>query len=322
MNYLIITVRFIWAQKWKILSLVSFALIFLFLLFPFKDLNDYLSSQVSLFTQNKVYMQFEDMNLNPLTTTVTFNNISFETSEIESLGLDKLSATPSIFALIKKQPGGQITADGLFGGHVEIKVVPGEKLSSGAAKTNIDLMAEKVSLKKLRETLKISLPLNGSAALNSKLTVDLSFKEQQPDGEITAIVDNFEMPITSVELPDLGSITLPEIKFKQVDIRGKLAGGKLTIDSAKLGSASDDLSGLLKGEVLINLQMNASGKLVPVMGGYTLVFDLATKPAFKEKAKFFLDLIDNYKREENGLSHYKFKLHAANNFETPRMTAP
>ncbi|AZZ37133.1 type II secretion system protein GspN [Bdellovibrio sp. qaytius] len=309
MDMIIKTFRFVWSQKFRILFTVVFALVFLFILFPFKDLNDFVSGQVSNLTQNSVYLQFEDMHMNPLTTSISLDGVLVETSTIDGLNINSISASPSIAALFKRQPGGKIVAEGFFGGHAEVKLTPLATLESGALKANLDVTTENISLKSLRDTLKIQIPLSGAMNINASVTADMSFKEQ-PDGDVAIVIDNFEMPGTSINSPNFGSIALPEIKFKQIDVKGKLAGGKLVIENAKLGNPADDLSGTLKGDIAISIQ-NIGGTARPILGGYNFNIDLIAKPAFVQRAQFFLSFIDQYKKEEKGSSRYRLKLQAA-----------
>lgn len=316
MDALIKIFRFIWTQKFKILFTLGCALIFLFLLFPFKDLNDFVSGQVSRLTQNKVYLQFEDMHLNPVTASISMDQVKVETSEIDGLNIDSLSASPSLMALFKRQPGGKLIAEGFLGGSTEIKLTPLEKLDNGALKANVTLSSENISLKNMRETLKIAIPLNGSTKIDAVVTADMSFREQ-PDGEVVIVIDRFEMPPSMVNTP-IGPLNLPEIKFNQIDVKGKLSNGKLQIESAKLGSSTDELSGTLKGDIDIRFE-NIGGQPRPRMGGYNLSVDLASKPAFQEKNRSLLGLIDQFRRDDKGVSRYSFKLQAANTDMPPSM---
>ena len=183
MNLIIKTIRFLLAHKWKIVSTVLMTVVFLFVFFPFKDLNDFISTQVSRITNKTVYFQFEDLSLNPLTTSLTLDNAIVETAALDGLTMDQFSIKPSVLALIKKQPGGHLHIDGLLGGNLDVSIAPGEKLESGLFKSVVDLSADKLSLKKIHETFKLSIPITGDLNINTKLTADLTFAEQ-PDGEI------------------------------------------------------------------------------------------------------------------------------------------
>lgn len=317
MDAIIKLFRFVWGQKWKIVATLCFTLMFLFLMFPFKDLNDFISGKVSQLTQNQVYLQFDDMSINPVLAAISLDGVLVETSTIDGININSIAASPSLAALVKRQPGGKLTAEGFLGGNIEAKLTPLETLESGALKAKVEIATEGLSLKDLRDTLKLQIPLKGSTNINTTLTADMSFKEQ-PDGDVAIVIDNFEMPSSSINSPNFGSLSLPEIKFKQIDLRGKLSNGKLIIENAKLGNSSDDLSGTLKGDIAIRIE-NVGGQARPMMGGYNLSIDLTAKPAFVERAQFFLNFIDQFKREENGASRYRLKLQAANSNMPPSM---
>lgn len=309
MNGLILAIKFLFQHKLKIISALSLTVLFIFLLFPFKDLNDFVSSQISLLTQKKVYLQFNDMSLNLLTTSVHLDQVTVETAALDDLTIDRLSASPSLMALLKRQPGGSLELEGLFKGQAQIRLAPLAKMENGASKSQLDISAEKISLKELRNTLQLSLPLQGTLQLNSKVAADLSMTEQ-PEGELTALINQFEIPSANVEIPNMGSLNLPDLKFKQVELKGKLANGKLTLEKTTLGSPADELYGQIKGDINMRFQ-NMNGQIVPVMGGYNLNIDLTVKPSFKDKAQFFLGFIDNYKTEAAGATQYKFKLQSS-----------
>lgn len=310
MDAIIKTFRFLWLHKWKSTFLLSMISLFLLLLFPFKDLNDFISAQIAGLTQNKIYLQFEDMHVNPLTASVSLDQVTLETAELESLNIASISASPSFAALLKRQPGGTVSLDGLFGGQAEMKLIPLETLESGALKAQIDFSSDNLSLRQIHQTFKLSIPFTGSTNIKTSITADLSFKEQ-PNGDLSIIINNFIMPSTTLNTAQMGSLNLPELKFKQIDIKGKLASGKFVIENAKLGNASDDFSGTLKGDINIRLE-NMGGQIQPQIGGYNLNIDLQAKPAFVQRAQFFLGFIDQFKTESNGISRYRLKLQAAN----------
>ena len=301
MNQIIIAFRFLLKHKWKISLVFLCTSVFLFLLFPLSDLNDFITSKISQATNNKVFLQFNEMHLNPVTTTLSLDQVVLETEQIDNLTISKLSATPSLLALASKQPGGKVFAEGLLGGTLNLKVAP-----AGTAKSDLDLVIEKISLKEVRKLFSLNLPIGGSLDLNANMIIDPAFIEQ-PEGDLQIKIQKFELQTGSIQLPDLGSINLPEIKFATVDLKGKMQGGRFLIENGKLGSPSDDFSGSIKGDVGITIQ-NMNGQMKPIVNSYNLSIDLQAKPAFKDRASFFLNFIDQYKKEESGLTRYKFKL--------------
>lgn len=312
MNYIIRFFRFIFQHKWKILTTVFFVFIFLFVLFPFKDLNDFISSKISALTQNKVFVQFDDLSINPLSTTLHLDKVFVETEQLDHLNIEKLSATPSIMALIAKKPGGTLNAQGVLGGNAVLKVTPHKDDKSnnsdvqGNFKADINLTTENLSLKELRKVLALQLPLEGAVNLNTNLTVDSAFVEQ-PEGDVQISIQKFVLSSATVQIPDLGALNVPELRLSVVDLKGKMQNGKFTIETGKLGSASDELNGTIRGEIGLMFQ-NMNGQIHPVVNSYNISIDLLAKPIFKDRASFFLSFIDQYKRDEAGSTRYKFKL--------------
>ena len=305
MNYIILFFRFIYQHIGKILSAVILCVIFIFVLFPFSDLNDFISSKISELTQKKVFVQFEDMHINPLSPSVSLDQVHLEAGNIDNLSIDSIMAKPSLMALIKRQAGGHLTADGLFKGQLDLKLTPISTLESGAQKLTIDLEAQKMNLQDVRKTLKLSLPLTGIAQLTSHLNVDSSFQEQ-PDGEFQATIDSFDLVSASLNL-GMDVLNLPDIKMKKIDIKGKLNNGKITIDSGKLGLPTDDLFGQVTGEIGLKISM-AGGKPTPEIGNISVNIDLTAKQAFKDKASLFLTLLSQCVRDNGGVTQIKCKV--------------
>jgi type II secretion system protein N len=314
MNYLIHFFRFIKSNFGKILLTILFFVVFTISLFPLGDLSEFVSSRVSALTGNQVYIQFDKLHLNPLSPSIGMENILLETHSLENLTIGNLTAAPSILALISKKPGGQLTAENVLSGNAMIKVNP----STVKDKSNVDISLEKISLKDLRRTMNLSLPISGQLNLNAQALVDLAFAEQ-PDGDLTATIQKFELAGGSINLPDLGSLTLPEVKFTSVDLKSKFQAGKFVIDNMRLGTAADDLSGTITGDMTLMIQ-NINGQMSPVVNGYTLSIDLLAKQSFKDRASFFLSFIDRFQTVDASGTRYKFKLVSVSPGAPPQMT--
>jgi type II secretion system protein N len=314
MNSIIISFRFLLKHKWKISLVFLATTFFLLFLFPLGDLNDFISSKISQATNNKVFLQFDEMHLNPLTSTLGLDKVTLETEDIDHLQIDKLTATPSLFALLKKQPGGQISAEGLLGGNLNLKLSPSSaalknadsKTETSLQKSDIELTLEKISLKEIKKTFALHFPISGTLEATATLNIDPAFIDQ-PEGDITASLKKFELQTSTVNLPSLGSLNLPEIKFSTVEFKGKLQGGRFLIETAKLGSPTDDFFGTLKGDVAVTIQ-NMNGQMIPIVNSYNLSIDLLAKSAFKDRTSILNLISDNYKTEESGSTRYKFKL--------------
>ncbi len=318
MNYIIHFFRFLKNNFGKILLTALFFVVFVFMLFPFGDLSDFVSSKVSTLTGNQIYLQFDKLNINPFSTSIALDNVLLETKQIENLTIKNLTAIPSVLALISKKPGGQIIAEGILSGRAAVKVSPHAGDKTEAPKSNLDLSLEKISLKDLRHTLNLNFPLSGQLNLNAQAVVDPTFIEQ-PEGEMNASIQKFEITSGTINLPDLGSLNLPEIKFTSIDLKTKFQAGKLVIESGKIGSPGDELVGTVKGDLNLVVQ-NINGQIFPVINGYNISIDLVAKSNFVERAGFFLSFIDRFQSADPGGTRYKFKLVSTSAGMPPQMS--
>lgn len=331
MNYIIIGFRFIKNNIGKFFIALSFFICFLFLLFPFSDLNDLISAKVYELSHKSIYLQFDKLNINPLTTSVSVNNLIVEAPNLPSLSSSEVTFSPllNFSTLINQKPGGHIQAKGFLKGDVSLTLTPighSESTPSGKndAKTNpidkykIEAQGQNLSLKELKDLLNLSLPFKGQLQFSIQANTDTNFQEQ-PDGEVSLTISKFELPPSSLSLQDLGRVNLPEIKLGLVELKGKLSNGKFVIESGKLGTVKDEFFGDIKGDLGITLQM-MNGQVVPLLGAYNISLDLKASHVFKEKAKFFLTFLDGYKQDLPDGSQYKFKIQAAAMGMAPQIT--
>lgn len=313
MNGIVIFFRFLKKNFGKFVLGLVLVVVFLYVLFPFSDLNDLVSAQVSKLTQNRVFLQFDDLHINPLTASVSLDKVYVETPQISNLTITQLSASPSLAALLKGKPGGHLSAQGFMKGNVRISISPAastksESGESKADKYNIDLSAENLNIKDIKELAGLSLPLKGQLSLSTQAVADITFAEQ-PEGEIALIINKFELPPSSLSLADMGRVNLPEIKLGQIELKGKLSNGKFVIENGKIGTPKDDFYGDVKGDMNVTLQ-NMGGQIVPIIGAYNISLDLKANASFKERAKFFLSFLDGYKRDLPDGAQYKFRIQA------------
>lgn len=316
MNLIVLFFRFIKNNLSRLLLIILFTIVFVVLLFPFGDLNDLVSSKVSQLTQNSIYLQFEDLNLNPITGSVSLEKISLETPTTDSITADEVTLTPSLVAAVKQDIGGSLTAAGFMKGEISIDISPTTS-ESGVKKSQVELSASGISLNEVRQAARLNLPLKGSLNLSSQGTIDLNpfvrpnpedtSPYEQPDFEINVTVAKFELPSTTVSTGMMGALNVPEVKFDKVELKGKLNNGKFLIESGKLGSPSNDVYGDIKGEIGLNLIKNG-GRIIPQFGAYNFTIDLKTKPDFQQKAGLFLSFLESSKTMAGTTANYRFRL--------------
>lgn len=308
MNTIVIFFRFILRNKWKFFLTVALTLVFTVVYFPLSDFNDLLSSQVSKMTGNRLYLQLDNMHINPLSASVSLDNVVLETPEISSISAKELLLSPSLTTLITKKPAGRFRARGLLNGDIEVSLKPVES-ANGSNKSRIEISANRINLKDARQAANLSIPIKGELFLNSQATADLAFTEQ-PDLDLNLVINKFELGSTSIPLQDFGQIALPELKLGKIELKGRLSNGKFTIETGKLGQSSDEFNGNIKGDLALSFQ-NMNGQIVPVVGAYNFTIEMKASPAFKNKAQLFLSFLDGYKTDSSDSSSYKFKISAA-----------
>lgn len=320
MNAIIGLFRFIFNNKGRIFGTVIVTIFFLAVLFPLNDLNDLITSQVSTLTNRKVFVQFDSMSFSPIGPKLTLEKVFVESSDFPTLTSDLLSLNPSLMSFINRQPEGSITAQGLFKGDVQISVSSTSKSESGANRSKIELQAKELNLKDIRDFTNLPVPLLGKLNVSSTVLADLTLTEQ-PEMDLSVTISQFEMPSSSIDTPATGPILLPTLKFSSIEMKGKLAGGKFTIESAKIGTAKDEFYGDIKGDFGLTLR-NENNIVHPIFGAYNLDINLKAKTAFYQRASFFfLAIADKYKTEVPDGVQFKFKVSGAS-FGPPPTYSP
>lgn len=318
MNGIIFAFRFLFRNIWKIVLTIWFAFIFFFVLFPMNDLNDLITTQISKLTQKTVFVQFDTLNLNPFGPKVTLGNVFVESGSVPTLTVNELSVSPSLTTLFTQRPEGSISAQGFLKGDIQVQLKSAAKSESGLPRSKIEVQAKNINLKDLRDLANLPVTILGKLNLTSTALADLTLTEQ-PEMELSLSISKFEMPNSSLVLADLGRVSLPEIKLGQIELKGKLAGGKFVIESGKLGQPSDELHGNIKGDLGITFT-NRGGQIIPVLGSYNIDLNLMATSAFKERAKFFLGFLDGYKTDSPTGASYKFKIQATAAGMPPQFT--
>jgi type II secretion system protein N len=313
-------IKFIFQNKSKIFLMLFSTFVFSFLLFPFDDLSDLVTAQVSKLTSNQVYLQFDKMHLGVIPSVgLHLKNVSVETPQISALTAQEFSVSPSLSTLIHQKPAGTISATGILKGNVEISLKSAGKTESGTDRQGIQLNAENISLAELKDLLSLPVYLKGKLDISSQAVIDLAFKEQ-PDMDLNVNIDKFELPPGNVQTM-MGPLALPEIKLAQVQLKGRLSAGKFNIEEGKIGKPTDDLHGDIKGSLQLQLR-NTSLGIQPEMGEYNLQLNLNVKKDLQERAALFLSFIDQYKTATPEGARYAFRISAPNVQMPPTLAAP
>ncbi len=306
-------------NKGKFVLMLVSALVFSVVLFPFGDLSDLITAQVSKATGNQLYLQFDKMRLSLIPSPgVEMESVLVETRGFPPLSTDELVLSPSLKTLITQKPAGTISAKGFLRGDLDLSMQPGSKSDNGVERQEITINAKSLNLSELRSLLQLPVALRGQVNLSSKALADLALREQ-PDVDVSLKVDRFELPTSNVNTM-MGPLTLPEIKLASVELKGRLSAGKFIIETGVIGKNSDEVYGTIKGNIGLTLQKQGNN-VAPIMGSYNFDVNLNVRKSFQEKANLFLTFVDNYKTPTADGAEYKFKVSAGSPQVPPSISA-
>lgn len=305
-------------HKLKILLVFTSALLFTVLLFPYSDLADFTTAQVSKMTNNQVFISFDDMGIGLLPTpSVDLEKVQVETAQVSNLKLSSLSIAPSIAALLSFKKGVAVSAEGLLKGDLNLVYKEGDLVKGNKKLRNQNIEADfiKVDLAEIEKLYPLPVKLKGKASGEIEAKVDPSFKVQ-PDGLTEMKIKDFVMPAGSVNSA-MGPIDIPEIKFSEVKLRGKLSGSSFNIEEVLLGKTSDAINGKVRGKMTIKVK-RFGAKVAPVFGAYNFDISLNITKA-KASELFFLSFLDQYKQNTNKGSRFLFAVSGSRFGPPPNM---
>ncbi len=303
------------AHYLKVLLLSFSITVFTFLLFPFDDLGDLVTSQVYDKSNKRIYVQFDRLHLSLFPESgIALDEVYLEATGVPALKAKELVFTPSLSSLMSSKPAGSVALKGFLQGNIEASLKPAGKSENGVIRDRITLSAKQISLSEIREMAQLPVMLKGSINLDSTATADLTFQEQ-PDMDLTLKIDKFELPPSNVQTP-MGPITLPDLKLSSVELKGRLSSGRFQIEEGLIGKDQDEIRGTIKGGIAMTIKQQG-GVIYPVIGGYDFNVDLNIKKSFQDRAALFLSFIDQHKTNTADGARYAFKLNATSSSVPP-----
>lgn len=314
--------KFLKTQKLNSLKVISvFLILFLlmsFYLFPFNDLSDYATTQIYLNTQKNVYAQFDNLELNLLPfPSVSADDLTVDTRQLPQITAQHVVITPSLMSFIKKTPAiDKLVLEGFLGSTTTFKMKNTELTDKGDLKTSLQLLVDQLDLSHLPEL--ISSPIEPKGRVNAEITgtIDSGFDEP-PESE-------FQMQSGPVTLPSFNlalnafSVAIPDLKFTQIRLKGRLIDEKLNIEELTLGTSKDPLYLRVKGET--GLKLRKLGPSVrPTISDYKVRLDLQINKDL-ESELYFLGFLDSMKAADVApyRSRFLFRLSAKDTYSVPQ----
>lgn len=329
MSYVWLVLGWIWSKRKFILISVVSGLIFFAWFFPFSDLSDVVTSTVARATGNQIYLQFETLDLNLLPTpAISARNVSVETPALPALQAKWMKLSPSwmniLFNIwtIKKASSGDadaasrlgtrigatIAAEGLLGADVDLRIRPGSPGDQGAERSRVSLAVEKLNLGELQKWSDLPVKMSGQASIDSNVQFNPAFTEQ-PDGDVELQINKFNLPASTLMIPYEGAVmpvNLPALTLENLTLKGRLNGGKFTIDEGHFGQSKDPIFGRIKGQM--SIKFVPTGQAVQTQfGAYNLTVELNATKAVEKEIGFAFLLFDQAKTVTANGSRYLFQ---------------
>lgn len=293
-------------HKKKILFLFGSVILGVLMLFPYDDLTDFVTLQVTKLTASNVYLQFDGLSFGLMPQLgIKMENVVIESVFAPSLSVETLGFAPKITSLITGRPGGKIKAYGLFSGDGTVDFGPSNELDIDTQEVGIEVHLEKIQLKDLskflKDTYQFPVSMKGTTGFQSNLYIDPTFKAQ-PKGDIALTIDQLDIPSSNIPLNMNGarlSMSFPALKLSQVKVVGNINDRKLFIKEGKIGDVKNELHGDITGDLFIDIL--PGGRVA--MGGYDLKINLTVGENLKRQLGAILGIVDSF---ENIGSKYKF----------------
>jgi type II secretion system protein N len=283
-------------------------------IFPYGDLRAVISTTGSRLMGEGTAIDFDTMSLGlGFPVSFDFEGFEFVRTGLPVLSADRLTATPSLEALIKRKPGGKVEADGFFAGQVQASLSPGAALKENAGnKHDITANISGIQLALLTTALKragiLSFTAQGSIDSQATASIDPTFVDQ-PAANLNLSSNMIAVPSISIPIPGMGPVQSPALQFGKLDFKGKLQEGKLQIEELTFGQTSDGLSGRVRGELDLKLQ-NDGGRVRALLGAVQLKVELIVSQAMMANSGVALALIlvEKYKTVAGGNLKYGFQV--------------
>ncbi len=311
-------------HKLKIFFITFFAFIFFIIFFPYGDLTDLITREVSKATKNNVYLQLDDIGLGFLPTPgIKLNQVEIHEKSTPKITANSLVVSPSILSLLTFKLGGNVYAENIFDGNVKLSLTKSTKKKKDAFSgdfkvTSMDLYKLTSFIKK---TSSFSGEIKGKGNISGNYDIQPSFSS--PPKALTQL-DISNLILDSIKFNTRGGlIELPTLKFKNVKIDANIEDEKIKIKSLSFGGAKDKLSGSANGTLGIKLTKKGS-KIIPQVKNYDINLKLNIEENLSKNSLFIPLNIMAGKFSQNtskGVS-YNFRLHAPKDINKPQYLAP
>lgn len=318
-------------HKLKLMTAMLSALIMGFLTFPYGDLSDLVSSQVSQLSRNQIYLEFDSLGLSVWPTVgVKLEKVLLDTPIITSLEAGSLSMSPSIGALLTLKAGASVFLQDFIGGNLGLRFSGSSSLSELDASGDYGFSAESLSLEKVSQMLGLDFEFKGSLGGSGDFFFD-SKLETPPSADFQFSVNQFQLLPALLQIPNLGPMNVPGLNLEQVSAKGRFLPSdrgstaqvltqEFILEEFLMGTERDILSGRVRGKLEVRLQ-KLGRELRPIIGAYEFRVQINTKPESKKDFGLFLSFLDSHKKAGPSGDIYQFRVASSSPNTPPTLSA-
>ena len=317
-------------HKLKIFTVFASLLVMGFLLFPFDDLSDLVTAQVSQMSGRQVYLEFDHLGLSVWPSVgVKLENVLLDTPVVKDLKASSLSFSPSIAALLTLKAGVSVFLTDFIGGQLGLRFIGNSSLTNFDISGDYNFKADRIDLEQISDLLGLDFKFKGSLKGAGDLFFDAKL-ENPPKAEFQISVSALELLPAMIQVPNLGPMNIPGLRFEQSSLKGRFLpsdrGGtaqnmtqEFILEEFFLGSERDILSGKVRGKIDVRLQ-SIGGQLRPILGGYDFRVQLNAKENLPKEIQLILGFIDSHKKSSQSGDTYQFRVASTSMYAPPSLS--
>ena len=270
--------------------LFTLALMFVFL-FPYSDLTFYAQNKInSLIKASDSQISFSELNFSFVPFGMKTKDVELSLKNNSPLEIEQILISPNLISLLKFQPGGGITAKGLFKGGLSLQLGLIGTNQENQKEFNVSLNLNRIDLLEFFNYFKLPTKLSGRVNGNLEFEGEESFREQ-PEGKFSFTFNSVELP-QEISTP-IGAFSLPKkIKWSNSNLIGDLSNGRINIVTGTLGTKTSPINGRYKGQLTCPITRIGSG-ITANCNRYDLKVELELDSDFENKlAKNFSAILN------------------------------
>lgn len=304
--------------------LLSF-LVFLYFLFPFNDMGDYVANKITQVTKGQVFVKFDTLDIGLIPQpSLELSKVVVDSAFVPELNIGRLAVSANLAGLLTFKPGVNMAANQLMGGDLYISTRGGDKVVVNKKpidrnKQKVFVEIAKIDLAQASRAAQLPLSLSGKLSGDIESHLDPEFQEQ-PSMNVDLKVSKALLPGGNLNTP-FGPLPLPRLNLNNIVLKAAMDNkpnkkDSLQITNFQLGKRGGDIFALVNGKIDVRFS-RIGNNIRPNFGSYDLTVKLQIGPKAQGSLGPFLGFI---KAHQKGGNNYAFRMTGTNFNQPPRLT--